>query len=172
MRKARTLTLAAAVLFAGGACSDDDNGNEPATNFVANLSGGDEVPANASTATGDATFTLDGDQLDYTVNVSGLENPVVAHIHLAAAGANGAVRLNLCGTGDPQPPCGTGDGVLATGTNGTTVGDPPITFDDLIEAMRNGEAYVNVHTDDGAAPPNSGPGDLIAGEIRGQIEVP
>ncbi len=89
MRKARILTLAAAVLLAGGACSDDDNGNEPATNFVATLSGGDEVPPNASTATGDATFSLDGDQLDYTVNVTGLENPVVAHIHVAAAGANG-----------------------------------------------------------------------------------
>ena len=105
---------------------------------MATLSGGDEVPANASTATGDATFTLDGDQLDYTVNVTGLENPVVAHIHVAAAGANGPVRLNLCGTGAPQPACGTGDGVLATGTNGTTVGDPAITFDDLVEAMRDG----------------------------------
>ena len=76
-------------------------------------------------------------------------NAILGHIHLAAVGVNGPVRLNLCGTGDPQPACTSqpsGTGVVATGTNGTTVGDPPITFDDVLAAMRSGGAYVNVHT--------------------------
>jgi hypothetical protein len=162
----------AAVLPVIPACGDDDdNPSEPATSFSAALSGAEEEPANASTATGTATFTIAGSAITYTVNVIGLTNPVFAHIHTGAPGVNGPVRLNLCGTGPPQPACTPGDGVLATGTNGTVEGTPPITFDDLVAAMRAGETYVNVHTDDGVGQPNTGPGDLIAGEIRGQIEA-
>jgi hypothetical protein len=79
------------------------------------------------------------------------------------------VRLNLCGTGAPEPACTSGTGVLATGTNGTTVGSPAITFDELVAAMSAGNAYVNVHTDDGVGQPNTGAGDMASGEIRGQI---
>ena len=158
----------AALLPVVPACGDDDNPSEPANNFSATLSGAEEVPANASTATGTATFTIAGSAITYSVNTTGLANPVFAHIHLAATGVNGLVRLNLCGTGAPVPACTEGDGVLATGTNGTVVGTPAITFDDLVAAMRAGEAYVNVHTDDGGQP-NTGPCDLISGEIRGQI---
>jgi CHRD domain len=160
----------AALLPVVPACGDDDSSNpSEANNFSATLSGAEEVPANASTATGTATFTIAGSAITYTVNTIGLANPVFAHIHIAATGVNGPVRLNLCGTGAPVPACTAGDGVLATGTNGTVVGSPPITFDDLVAAMRAGETYVNVHTDDGVGQPNTGPGDLIAGEIRGQI---
>jgi CHRD domain len=151
------------------ACGDDDNPAEAATNFSATLSGSEEVPPVPSDASGTAQFSIAGEQITYTVTLSGLANPVVSHIHVGAAGVNGPVRLNLCGTGDPVPPCGTGDGVLVSGTNGTTVGSPPITFDELVTAMRAGETYVNVHTDDGVPPSNTGPGDMASGEIRGQI---
>jgi hypothetical protein len=149
------------------ACGDD-NGNptDAATSFSATLSGDQEVPAVPTTATGTATFSISGSQITYTVNVTGIENPVVSHIHVAATGQNGPVRLNLCGTGAPVPECATGDGVLATGTNGTTLG---ITFDELVAEMRAGNTYVNVHTDDGIGQPNTGPGDMQSGEIRGQI---
>ena len=150
------------------ACGDDDSSG-PATDFTATLSGASEVPANTSTATGNATLTINGSQIDYTVNTNGLANPIFAHIHVAPAGQNGPVRLNLCGTGAPVPACGTGTGVLVTGSNGTTVGAPPMTFDQLVAEMRAGNTYVNVHTDDGGGQPNTGPGDLIGGEIRGQI---
>ena len=40
---------------------------------------------------------------------------------------------------------------------------------DLIDALRLGNAYVNVHTNDGVAPTNTGPGDFPGGEIRGQF---
>jgi hypothetical protein len=159
----------AALLVAVPACGDDEPSG-PATSFTATLTGANEVPPVPTTATGNATLSLSGDQITYTVNVtSPLQNPVVAHIHIAAEGQNGPVRMNLCGTGDPQPACAPGAAVLATGTNGTTVGTPAITFDSLLSAMRTGGAYVNVHTDDGQAPPNTGPGDMASGEIRGQV---
>jgi hypothetical protein len=159
----------AVLLPAIPACGNDNN-NAPgdATTFFATMSGAEEVPAVSTTATGTATFTISGTQILYTVNVANLQNPVVSHIHIGAIGQNGPVRLNLCGTGAPVPACG-GNGVLVTGTNGTTVGTPPITFDDLVAALRAGHAYVNVHTDDGQPPPNTGPGDMASGEIRGQI---
>ncbi|HEX5964106.1 MAG TPA: CHRD domain-containing protein [Gemmatimonadales bacterium] len=160
-----------ALLLAVSACGDDDEPAGAATNFTATLSGTNEVPPVPSSATGSAVLALSGDQLTYTVNVTNLQNPILAHIHIAPVGENGDVRLNLCGTGAPQPPCTSGSGtiVLAAGTNGTTVGSPAITFDSLVSAMRSGNAYVNVHTDNGQPPPNTGPGDMIAGEIRGQV---
>jgi hypothetical protein len=163
-------TALAALLPAIPACGDDNNNpSGEATNFSATMTGAEEVPAVPTTATGTATFTISGTQINYTVNVTNLQNPVVSHIHIAPIGQNGPVRLNLCGTGAPVPACATVNGVLATGSNGTTVGSPPITFDDLVAAMRTGNAYVNAHTDDGQPPSNTGPGDMASGEIRGQI---
>jgi hypothetical protein len=169
MNESRILGIAAAALLLLPACGDDDDPSEPATSFSATLSGTNEVPAVPTTATGSATLSLTGSQLTYTVNVTNLQNAVVAHIHIAPEGENGLVRMNLCGTGPPQPPCTSGTGVLATGTNGTTVDSPAITFDSLVSAMRSGGAYVNVHTDDGQGAPNTGPGDMASGEIRGQV---
>ena len=155
----------------GAACGDDDGGSpSEATSFSATLSGTNEVPAVTTPATGTATFTVSGNQITYTINATNLQNAILGHIHLAAVGVNGPVRLNLCGTGDPQPACasGTGTVVVATGTNGTTVGGPPITFDDLLNAMRTGGAYVNVHTSAPGCTPGA-PGCNPGGEIRGQI---
>jgi CHRD domain len=167
MRDFRIACIAVALLPLISACGDDEPSG-PATSFSANLTGDQEVPAVATDASGSATLDIIGDQINYTVNVSSLENPVVSHIHIEAVGENGPVRLNLCGTPDTTP-CATGDGVLVAGTNGATVGDPAITFDQLVEAMRTGNAYVNVHTNDGVGQPNTGPGDMQSGEIRGQI---
>lgn len=151
--------IAGAALLAGILACGDDEPTENATSFTANLVGTEEVPVVTTTATGTATFTLVGNQIQYAVNVAGLENPIFAHIHVAPQGQNGLVRLNLCGTGAPQPPCTGGTGVLASGTNGTVVGDPPMTFDELVDAMRSSGAYTNVHTEQNPA-----------GEIRGQIQ--
>jgi hypothetical protein len=152
------LTVTSVALAVGVLACGDDNPANPATSFTATLSGANEVPPVTTAATGTAELTINEGQIEYTVNVTGIENALQAHIHTGREGQNGPVRLNLCGTGPPQPPCTSGDDVLATGTNGTTAGDPPITFDELVEAMRSDSAYVNVHTQQ-----NQG------GEIRGQI---
>lgn len=160
--------LAVGATLAIVGCGDDDEPAGPATSFRAELSGDDEVPPVITDATGTATIDISGAQITYTVEVNSLENPVVAHIHVAAVGANGPVRLDLCGT-TLVPPCVSGDGVLISGSNGTTVGTPAISFDELVAAIRAGGAYVNVHTDDGVDPDNTGAGDMASGEIRGQL---
>lgn len=162
----RSGILGLAVLLAGAACGDDDDTTEPATEFEAQLSGDEEVPAVETPASGSATLSIQDGQIAYRVEVSDLQNAVVSHIHVERAGANGPVRLNLCGTPDGVPACQSGTGVLVEGTNGNTV---DITFDSLVSAIRAGNAYVNVHTSDGVDPPNTGAGDMGSGEIRGQI---
>jgi hypothetical protein len=74
----------------------------------------------------------------------------------------------------PPAPAGGGsqDGTLATGTidSGDLVGalaGQPLSA--LIAAIESGLTYVNVHTNDGMAPDNTGPGDFPGGEIRGQL---
>jgi hypothetical protein len=156
----------AALLPTAAACGgDDDNGLEPGTSFSAALSGAEEVPAVVTEATGTATFTVSGGQISYTVNVVGITNAVASHIHVAPVGENGPVVMNLCGTGDPVPACVSGTGTFS-GISSETIG---ITFDELVAEMQAGNTYVNVHTNDGAPPPNTGAGDMQSGEIRGQI---
>jgi hypothetical protein len=142
-------------------------------NFTAHLTGGEEVPARETLATGEASFQLskDGTELHYRLIVANIENVVASHIHLGAAGVNGPVVAFLAG---PFPAAGgRTDGVLAEGTItaanlvGPLAGQP---LSALIEAMESGNAYVNVHTDDGIAPTNTGAGDFPGGEIRGQIQ--
>jgi hypothetical protein len=136
------------------------------------LNGDTEVPANASRAAGQAVFQLspDGTSLDYRLIVANLDNPVAAHIHIGPPGVNGPVVAFLFG---PAPAGGgAANGVLAEGTItaadlvGPLAGQP---FSALIDALNSGNAYVNVHTNDGIAPAGTGPGDLPAGEIRGNF---
>jgi hypothetical protein len=133
-------------------------------NSRAHLSGDQEVPPADTDATGVATFQLSGDgtELSYRLIVANIENVTQAHIHLAPAGANGPVVAWLYPEAPPaQLIPGRTSGVLATGTItadglvGPLVG---ASLDDLVDAMRAGNAYVNVHTSQ--FPP---------GEIRGQI---
>ena len=163
---ALTLTLASLNLSAFSAT---------AASFVAApLSGQNEVPANESKARGTALFRLsdDGTSIEYRLIVANIENVTMSHIHLAPKGQNGSIVAFLFG------PVGAGggrkDGVLATGTltaaslAGPLAGRP---LSELIDAMRTGGAYVNVHTNDGVDPPNTGPGDIPGGEIRAQIRA-
>jgi hypothetical protein len=138
--------------------------------FDTTLNGANEVPANASTATGVAQAWVVGSTLFYHVEVTGLTNPAMAHIHgPGAPGTNAGILVNLCGTA-ATPACPTGapfTGVLASGA----ATDPAVSFDSLLVLLNNGNAYVNVHTNDNTGAANTGPGDLAAGEIRGQLEV-
>jgi hypothetical protein len=155
------------------------NANANGGNFGTPLSGGEEVPARASRAQGSAIFQLshDGTELDYRLIVANIENVVQAHIHLAVAGVNGPIVVWLYPSTavGPLAPSGGGriSGPIATGTitaanfTGPLLGDP---MSDLVDALQSGGAYVNVHTNDGVAPTNTGPGDFPGGEVRGQIE--
>ena len=144
------------------------------TTFRALLSGGDEVPPNASLGRGTAIFKLsaDGTELEYRLIVANIENVTASHIHLGPAGSNGPVVAFLYGSVPPGG--GRIEGVIATGaiTAANLVG--PLTgqpFSMLVAALRAGTAYVNAHTNDGVAPTNTGPGDFPGGEIRGQVQA-
>ena len=135
--------------------------------FTAHLSGANEVPAVDLKGAGEAIFNLseDGTQLHYKLIVANINNVTQSHIHCGVAGANGPVVVFLF-----RLPAGvTQNGVLAEGTI-TSANIIPrgasaacmgglATFENLLERMRNGGAYVNVHT-------LAYPG----GEIRGQVK--
>jgi hypothetical protein len=158
------LTAALAILALAPTASAGDN-------FVAPLSGDQEVPARDTPATGVAKFKLreDGTVLLFKLNVENIDNVAAAHIHCGAVGVNGPVGVTLF-TGSPAS--GAFDGTLAEGT--ITAADPGnlcgwTDLASVLTAIHSGDTYVNVHTNDGVAPPNTGPGDFPGGEIRGQI---
>jgi hypothetical protein len=141
-------------------------------NFVAPLSGDQEVPARDTQAVGVAKFKLreNGTALEFKVNVANIRNVVAAHIHCGAVGVNGPVGVTLFGG---PPAGGRVNGTLAEGT--ITAPDPGngCGWTDLaavVAAIESGDTYVNVHTNDGVAPVDTGPGDFPGGEIRGQIK--
>jgi hypothetical protein len=134
------------------------------------LSGNAEIPARDTLARGVAVIHVSDDALHYRLIAANIDNVVAAHIHLGGADVNGPVVAHLFGPAAPGG--GASAGVLATGTitaddlTGPLDGQP---LSVLIDFIESGEAYVNVHTNDGVAPTNSGPGDFPGGEIRGQL---
>jgi hypothetical protein len=148
-------------------------------NWSTHASGTFEVPAHEdSQGQGQAIFHLseDGSSLEYKLIASNIDNVFMAHIHANVPGQNGPIVLWLYPTTTPNQPADPGagrtDGVLVTGTATAANLTGPLTnhsLSDLIALMDNGGAYVNFHTNDGVAPPNTGPGDFPGGEIRGDI---
>ena len=131
------------------------------SNFVAHLSGDEEVPNPVDTlAQGQAIFKLsqDSTELHYRLIVANIEFVTQAHIHVAPSGQNGSVVAFLFGF---VPEGVTTNGPLAVGviTASDLIGPlSGMSLDDLVAEMQAGNTYVNVHT---LAHP--------AGEIRGQI---
>jgi hypothetical protein len=141
------------------------------------LQGRFEVPLRSTNAQGQANFRVndDGSSVAYTLIASNIDNAFMAHIHMGPPGANGPIVVWLYPSTAPVPgPLGSGrhDGVLAEGTFtaadlvGPLAGHP---LSDLLTAVETGNAYVNVHTNDGVDGVNTGPGDFPGGEIRGQL---
>jgi hypothetical protein len=165
-------------------------GGNSAFNLGTHMTGAEEVftpnPSTAPTPAdskgqGQAIFRVsaDGSSVDFRLIASNIDNVIMSHIHCGRPGENGPIRMwlypNIGPTGAPGPNgSGPHDGVLASGTFSPTgvvcpasaVGrDMP-----LLDAIRAGLTYVNVHTNDGVAPTNTGPGDFPGGEIRGQLD--
>ena len=145
---------------------------QAATLFRSTLSGAQEVPPNASTATGTATLTLNDaqDRLEISVQLNGIDldgnqtpdpgdDLTVAHIHRAPFGSNGPVVFGFVGPNsdvngdliiDPFAGTVTSAWDLNEG-NGTTLAAE-------LGNLFAGRLYFNFHTNE--FPP---------GEIRGQI---
>ena len=117
--------------------------------FTAKLSGKDEVPPVNTQATGTAQLQLssDGKELNYDLSTTNLQGFMMAHIHQGKSGENG------------QPittPLQMGKGkITSSDLQGSLAGKQ---MSDLVDLMKSGGAYVNVHTNQNQN-----------GEIRGQI---
>jgi hypothetical protein len=173
MRKPYVIGVVVALALAGAAAAVAAfNGN-----FGTHLQGRNEIPMRDTNAQGQAIFRLsdDGNFVDYKLIASNIDNAFMAHIHMGPRTVNGPIVVWLYPSTAPVPgPVGSGrhDGVLAEGTFtaanlvGPLAGHP---LSDLIAAIQSGDAYVNVHTNDGVDGVNTGPGDFPGGEIRGQL---
>jgi hypothetical protein len=126
-------------------------------NFVAPMSGDEEVPPADTQARGVAKFKLREEGLVFKVNVANIEDVVASHIHCGAVGVNGPVGVTLF-AGGPVSVSGT----LAEGVITAPDADNECGWTDLeavVTALESGDTYVNVHT-------VANPG----GEIRGQVK--
>jgi hypothetical protein len=125
-------------------------------NFVAPLSGDEEVPSVDTQATGVAKFKLREEGLVFKVGVANIEDVVASHIHCGAVGVNGPVGVTLF-SGGPVTVNGTlAEGVITAPDEGNMCGWTDL--DAVITALMSADTYVNVHT---VAHPG--------GEIRGQV---
>lgn len=172
MRKGRLLILSlVATLIALGLVGPAGAAGKT---YGAALTGAEEVPPRTTTAAGRAVFEVsdDGMSIKYAVTVTSINNLIMGHIHIGKLGENGPVAVDL--VAPAQPGGGVKSGVVGEGTITASMLKGPLagmTLTDLIAAMDAGNAYVNLHTNDGVDPQNSGPGDYPGGELRGQIRV-
>jgi Cu/Zn superoxide dismutase len=141
------LALAFALAAVGGAAA---RSQATTIRIVAAMTAANETPtpkgdvsAARGTFTGTLTKSGTGGTLSWRLEFSNLTgNAVAAHIHVAARGAAGPVRVPLCA------PC-------TSGVTGSATIDAAV-----LDAIENDRAYVNVHT-----PTNP------AGEIRDQVAI-
>ena len=144
---AGALALALALAAVGGAGARSQANT---IRIAAGMAAANETPTpkgDVGNARGTFTATLTksgtGAELSWRLEFSSLTgNAIAAHIHVAARGVSGPVRVPLCA------PCTSG----VTGT--ATINA------DVLDAILNDRAYVNVHT-----PTNP------AGEIRDQVSI-
>jgi len=128
--------------------------------FRAKLDSNNEVPPVNSTAEGVATFKVKDDAITTKINITGIEDVTMAHIHAGKKGENGDPIVDLLKTGEKDK---TPGGVTIKGNftasdfEGSMKGK---VLSDLQSAMGTNGTYVNIHTS-----------DHPDGEIRGQITV-
>ncbi|MBN2593636.1 MAG: CHRD domain-containing protein [Sedimentisphaerales bacterium] len=134
------------------------------TQFIAELSGA--AAGTDSQATGQASFELrpDGNSISYQLEVQGIENVNMAHIHIASEpGGDGPPAVWLYPDAPPATLIeGEFTGLLAEGqfTDANLTGPlEGLTLDDLLTAINENRAYVNVHTQ-----------EFPAGAIRGPLQ--
>lgn len=162
-RKALALASAGAFCALVGLVSTGcDQGTEGMEVFEATLAPGNETPPRSTAANGRVQFVSDGSTVSYSIEVDDITNVIAAHIHSGAAGVNGPIRIGFFGAGtlNPGGPLTVADKTILAQGSFTAANVTGVTFADLLNQMRNGQAYFNVHT-------TAFPG----GEMRGQIQL-
>ena len=127
-------------------------------NFTASLKGRYEVPPVTTNATGNAIVKISKDEssIYYKLTVGNIDDVRASHFHMASPGSNGPVVATLF-SGVPN---GRVNGVLAEGTITSADVSGPLAGDlaALIDRIRTGRIYVNVHTN-----------EVRSGELRGNL---
>lgn len=133
--------------------------NELQFKFVTHLSGSNEVPTNDSKATGQAIVEISDDEsmIYYKLIVANIDNVFASHFHFNSVGNNGMVVAGLFMGPKKEGHFG---GILSEGyiTSENVVGPLAGDMAALINAIREGNIYINVHTD-----------QYRGGELRGQL---
>ncbi|GAA4290010.1 CHRD domain-containing protein [Aestuariibaculum suncheonense] len=128
--------------------------------FTTTLKANNETSPNDSKAVGQAIVDINKEEnmIHYKLIVANIENVTMSHFHLGEAGTNGGIVVWLYDNRNGQP-SGVSNGVLAEGDiiESDITGNLS-TMSELIEAIRTGLIYVNVHTQ-----------QIGSGEIRGQL---
>lgn len=179
MRRIVVLTAAGVLVVASAAAALTDNRLRRIKEF---LTGHQEVPVISTTGRGSFTATInrEGTEIRYNLKYSDLEAAVTqAHIHVGPPQNTGGISVWLCSNlaspPTPVPPavpaviqaCPLTDSgpveiegtITAADVVGPTAqGFDPGEFEQLLDAMRAGLTYVNIHST-----------RFPAGEIRSQI---
>ncbi|MET0387852.1 MAG: CHRD domain-containing protein, partial [Polyangiales bacterium] len=140
--------------------STPDPTNSSAAAFNVPLTIEEEVPrcdaaAPTAAAIGSASVSADGQNISVVVSFAGLSGAATqAHIHRGPLGKQGPVVLDL--GGDLTSPIRKN----FKATEYVPTADGPATFSELVQAIKAGETYFNLHSQ-ACAP----------GEIRGQIDA-
>jgi hypothetical protein len=175
MKRLAFLILIVLCFTVATAASHDDANNT----FNATLRGINETPgpiATQGSGSFHATLNADGTTISYTVTYNNLNAQVTqSHIHFGLSKETGGIMIWLCQTAaapapatDPGvPSCpdttsGTASGTVTAanvvGPNGQGI-TPGADFAKVVQAMREGAAYANVHS-------TRSPGGEIRGPIR------
>lgn len=163
------VALAAVLVLAAAAIPAFAQGKR---SFSAHLDGYQQAPSFYSNGTGEFRLQINAgeDSADYELSWSNLDGNVVenAHIHIGRPGTNGGTIAFLCSNRvfPNVPPCPEGSTGSVTGALDASRVVGPIgqgigagEFDKLVDALRAGATYVNIHTD-----------RFTPGEIRGDIK--
>jgi len=133
--------------------------------FICQLESNKIGPKPADTeANGSVIFYLDESQqeLTYKVLVEKIQDAYMAHLHIGASHKEGQIAVWLYPVREDEKENrtieGEFNGTLADGVIRPENLKNDITFEELVESLRNGNAYVNVHTE-----------KFVMGAIRGQV---
>jgi CHRD domain-containing protein len=160
MRKLTFLVSVAVVVVGSGIVFTHDGGSR---SFRLSLRGLDEVPVISTTGRGTFRATINRDETAFSwrLTYADLEGTVTqAHIHFAAPNNTGPISLFLCsnlGNGPagtqacPVPAATGGEAVEGVAMSEDVLGPvlqgiEPGAIGELIAAIKDGKAYVNVHS--------------------------
>jgi len=112
------------------------------------LSGVNEVPPTNSSSTGLAEFDIEGtDSIRYHVNASNIQDVTAGHLHGGLEGENGPIVVQLFSYDTPRNHVESG---TITAGNSSFQGSTTTSqqqLKDFMDAMRTGQVYVNIHTE-------------------------